>query len=134
MYSLCVSVYFVPDCGWVYSALLHVWHAVCRHVSSVPCGLSAAHGNRLTLLRKHVSRNAPGKGRALLEALGLTAPQIEAYYGNHPLNEVEAVQAGLQGWVGERDPTWEDLLEAMKEAGIAVQHCDELKKALSTNK
>ena len=103
-------------------------------MSSVPCGLSAAHGNRLTLLRKHVSRNTPGKGRALLAALRLTAPQIEACYGNHPLNEVEAVQAGLQDWVGERDPTWGDLLEAMKDAGIAVQHCDELKKDLSANK
>ena len=83
------------------------------------------------LLREHVSRNAPGKGRALLEGLGLTAPQITGYYGNHPLNEEEAVQAGLQGWVGEKDPTWGDLLRAMEFAGIAVQHCNKLKKALS---
>ena len=80
-----------------------------------------------------MSKNAPRKGRALLAALRLTAPQIEGYYGNHPQNEEEAVQAGLQGWVGERDPTWGDLLEAMKGAGIDVQHCNDLKIALSTN-
>ena len=85
------------------------------------------------LLREHASRNAPGKGKALLEACGLTAPQIEGYYVNHPLNEVEAVQAGLQGWVGEKDPTWGDLLKAMEFAKIGVQHCNELKKALSVN-
>ena len=131
---VCIACMCVLECGWVYSALLYVWHAVCIHVSTVPCGLSAAHGNYLMLLRKHVSRNAPGKGRALLEALRLTAPQIEGYYGNHPLNEVEAVQAGLQGWVGERDPTWGDLLKAMKDAEFNVQYCNELKIALSTNK
>ena len=81
-----------------------------------------------------MSRNAPGKGRALLEALRLTAQQIEGYYGNDPLNEVEAVQARLQGRVGERDPTWGDLLKAMKDAGINVQHCNDLEIALSTNK
>ena len=104
-YSLCMCA----GVCLVYCALLYVWHTVCIHVSPVP-GLSAAHSNRLMLLRKHVSRNAPGKGRALLEALTLTVPQIEGDYGNHPLKEVEAVQAGLQGWVGERDPTWGDLL------------------------
>ena len=75
-----------------------------------------------------------GTGKALLEACGLTAPQIAGYYVNHPLNEVEAVQAGLQGWVGEKMGRWEDLLKAMKFAGIGVQHCNELKKALSVNK
>ena len=85
------------------------------------------------LLREHVSRKAPGKGRALLEGCGLTAPQIEGYYVNHPLNEVEAVQAGLQGWVAEKDPTWEDLLKAMEFAEISVQYCNALKKALSVN-
>ena len=131
---VCIACVCVLECGWVYSALLYVWHAVCRHVSPVPCGLSAEHKNHLVLLRQHVSRNAPRKGRALLEALGLTAPQIEGYYSNHPQNEEEAVQAGLQGWVGERDPTWGDLLKAMKSAGIALQHRNELKIALSTNK
>ena len=131
---VCIACVCVLECGWVYSALLYVWHAVCRHVSPVPCGLSAAHGNYLMLMRKHVSRNAPGKGRALLEARRLTAPQIEGYYGNDPLKEVEVVQARLQGWVGERDTTWGDLLKAMENAGINVQHCNELKMALSTNK
>ena len=85
------------------------------------------------LLREHVSRKAPGKGWALLEACGLTAPQIAGYYVNHPLVEVEAVQAGLQGWVAEMDPTWGDLLKAMEFAEIGVQHCNELKKALFVN-
>ena len=78
-----------------------------------------------------MSRKAPGKARALLEGLGLDAPQIEGCFSKYPLDEVEAVQDGLQGWVGEKDPTWRELLEAMEYAKIGVQHCNELKQALS---
>lgn len=81
-----------------------------------------------------MSRNAPGKGRALLEGLGLESPQITSYFSKHPLDEVEAVQSGLQGWVDEKDPTWGDLLRAMEYAGIAVQNCNKLKRALSGEK
>ena len=61
-----------------------------------------------------MSRQAWGKGRALLEALGLTRAQIAQCYGMHPLNEEESVQEGLQAWIeGGRKTTWGDLLWAM---------------------
>ena len=78
-----------------------------------------------------MSRQAWGKGRALLEALGLTRPQIAKYYGMYPLNEEESVQDGLQAWIGgDINATWRDLLEAMKTAEIAIQQRDGLKKEL----
>ena len=83
------------------------------------------------LLREHVSLKAPGKGRALLGRLELDAPQIEVCFSKYPLNEVEAVQDGLQAWVGKKDPTWGELLKAMEKAGIDVQYCNELERALS---
>ena len=86
------------------------------------------------LLRTYVSRQAYGKGRALLEALGLTRAQIAKYYGMYPLNEEESVQDGLQAWIGgDINATWRDLLEAMKKAGIAIQQRDGLKKELHSS-
>ena len=83
------------------------------------------------LLRKYVSQQACGKGRALLEALGLSGAQIDNCYGKQPLNEEESVQEGLQAWVDRgSNTTWGDLLEAMETAGIAVQQCNGLKKEL----
>ena len=81
-----------------------------------------------------MSSQACGKGKALLEALGLTRAQIAKYYGMYPLNEEESVQVGLQEWI-DRDinATWRDLLEAMKTARIAVQQCDGLEKKLYCN-
>ena len=81
-----------------------------------------------------MSRQAYGKGRALLEALGLTRAQINKYYGMYPLNEEESVQDGLQAWIdGEINATWIDLLEAMKTAGISIQQCVKLRKELCSN-
>ena len=83
-----------------------------------------------------MSRQAWGKGRALLEALGLTSTQIAKYYGLgiHPLNEEESVQSGLQAWIGrDINATWRDLLEAMEMAGIDIQQRDGLKKELCSN-
>ena len=78
-----------------------------------------------------MSRQACGKGRALLEALGLTSAQIAKYYGMYPLNEEESVQDGLQVWIGgDINTTWRGLLEAMETAGIAIQQRDGLKKEL----
>ena len=78
-----------------------------------------------------MSSKAWGKGRALLEALGLTRAQIAKYYGMYPLNEEESVQEGLLAWnYIDFNATWRDLLEAMKMAGIAIQQCDGLKKEL----
>ena len=81
-----------------------------------------------------MSRQAWDKGRALLEALGLTAAQIDQCYGMHPLNEEESVQYGLQAWIkGGRNTNWGDLLRAMETAGIAIQQCDGLKEELCSN-
>ena len=81
-----------------------------------------------------MSRQAWGKGRALLEALGLTRAQIAQCYGLHPLNEEESVQDGLQVWIeGGRNTTWGDLLRAMETAGIAIQQRDGLKEELCSN-
>ena len=81
-----------------------------------------------------MSRQAWGKGRALLEALGLTGAQIAQCYGMHPLNEEESVQDGLQAWIeGGRKTTWGDLLRAMETAGIAIQQRDGLKEELCSN-
>ena len=81
-----------------------------------------------------MSRQAWGKGRALLEALGLTRAQTARCYGLHPLNEEESVQDGLQAWIeGGRNTTWGDLLRAMETAGIAIQQRDGLKEELCSN-
>ena len=81
-----------------------------------------------------MSRQAWGKGRALLEALGLTGAQIARCYGLHRPNEEESVQEGLQAWIeGGRNTTWGDLLRAMETAGIAIQQRDGLKEELCSN-
>ena len=55
-------------------------------------------------------------------------------YDNHPLNEEEAVQAGLREWATSAlttdPPTWNVLLDAMDYAGIALQHIASLKAEL----
>ena len=52
-------------------------------------------------------------------------------YRNHPLDEEEAVQAGLQDWLASAPttdpPTWKVLLDAMDYAGIAREHIVSLK-------
>ena len=84
------------------------------------------------LLRKHVSRNSAGKGRAVLEGVGLTPERIEMHFSNNPRNEEEAVQSGLIEWSAGHynKPTWEVLLDAMVFAGIGCQHIDNLNTEL----
>lgn len=72
-----------------------------------------------------MSKKAIGKGKALLEALGLTS-QIDQCYDGNPKEE-EAIQEGLKFWIGSEDPTWGDLLKAMETAEIAVQTLNNLK-------
>ena len=88
----------------------------------------------LMLLRTYVSRKAAGKGRALLEGVGLDSDTIEACFQSNPLNEEGAVQAGLIRWKDSQSqdfpPTWKVLLEAMEYAGVAQQHVAGLKAAL----
>lgn len=75
-----------------------------------------------------------GKGKALLEKLGL-APETIALCYNKTRNEEEAVQEGLYLWKDDADcnPTWKELVEAMLYAGIGVQHVEDLKEDLYQN-
>ena len=86
------------------------------------------------LFRKHVSRKAAGKGRALLEALLCDAAKVEKCFEDNSLNEERAVQTGLVKWMGGRvdgqPPTWKVLLEAMDFAEFDKQHVQSLSKDL----
>ena len=85
------------------------------------------------LFRKNVSRAAAGKGRAVLEGVWLDAATIESCFRSNPLDEEAAVQAGLTKWVegkGRQPPTWEALIEAMKDAEIRPAHLKRLKTNL----
>ena len=77
-----------------------------------------------------MSRNAAGKGRAVLEGVGLSSATIKMCYANSPHNEEEAVQSGLNRWRdGEgASPTWAVLLKAMNYAEIGVQHITALEE------
>ena len=90
--------------------------------------------DHLMLFRKHVSRTAAGKGRAVLEGVRLDAATIEMCIEDHPKKVEEAVQVGLTKWSngqGLQPPTWEVLLEAMEYAQVAQQHIQGLKADLS---
>ena len=105
-----------------------------RNVSVKGLALSAGRPDYLVLLRKHVSRKAAGKGRAVLEGVWLDAPTIETCFRDNPQGEEAAVQAGLTKWVGgkgRQPPTWEVLLAAMDVAEVAQQDIQDLKTALS---
>ena len=89
--------------------------------------------DHLKLFRKYASRKAATKGRAVLEGVGLLTETIDACFSSHPLDEEEAVQAGLTRWSGgqgHQPPTWQVLLEAMTFAQIAQEHVQGLKKTL----
>ena len=45
----------------------------------------------------------------------------------NPYDEEEAIQAELEAWIGKKDPTQEDLLNAMETARIGILDCNELK-------
>ena len=95
---------------------------------------STDRSDQLILFRTCVSRNAASRGRAVLEGVGLSAQTIEACINSHPLNEEEAVQAGLTQWSGgqgRQPPTLELLIEAMEYAKIAQQHIKDLKEKLA---
>ena len=94
---------------------------------------SAACKGYLILFRTCVSRPSAGKGRAVLEGIGLPPETIEACYVSYPRNEEEAVQAGLIKWAEGHhgySPTWRMLLTAMEYAGIAQHHCQGLRDKL----
>ena len=96
--------------------------------------LAADHPGYLMLFRKHVSRRAADKGRAVLEGVGLETSTIQTCFEDHVRNVEEAVHTGLTKWSGGQGlqpPTWKVLLEAMSYAEIAQQHIEDLKTDLS---
>ena len=103
----------------------------CEECAVKCCAFSAHHPDHLKLFRKYVSRKAATKGRAVLEGVGLVTETIDACFTIHPLDEEEAVQAGLTSWSGgqgRQPPTWEVLISAMEYANIAQQHIEVLRK------
>ena len=84
------------------------------------------------LFRMYVSRQGAGKGKAILEWVGLSPQEIKLCYQSNPSNEEEAIQDGLIKWWETNGDccTWQVLLGAMKFAGIAQQHCTELVEEL----
>ena len=94
---------------------------------------SSDHPRYLMLFRKHVSRTAADKGRAVLEGVGLNAPTIRTCFVNNPQNIEETVQTGLTNWSegqGLQPPTWKVLLKAMSYSKIAQQHIRDLETEL----
>ena len=94
---------------------------------------TADRSDYLMLIRKYVSRKAAGKGRAVLEGVGLDLAQIDRCFEDNRGYE-EAVQAGLGVWSGghsRKQSTWEVLLAAMEYAEIATQHIQDLKQKLN---
>lgn len=85
------------------------------------------------LFRKHVSRKAARKERAILEGVRLDSDTIAACIDAYPLKKEEAVQDGLTMWSagkGAQPPTWQVLLSAMQYAKIAQLNIQGLKMAL----
>ena len=94
--------------------------------------------DHLKIFRTYVSRNAAGKGRAVLEGVELDSDTIEACFQNNPLDEEKAVQAGLIKWKDgqsqDSPATWGVLIDAMEYAGVAQQHVAGLKAKLCSKR
>ena len=86
------------------------------------------------VLRTFVSRKAAGKGKAILEGVGLDSSAIKACFRSNPLDDEEAVQAGLIKWTdGGRQVfpcTWGVLIDAMEYARVGQQYITGLKTKL----
>ena len=116
----------------VYGELRSYLYVTCEEIVESP-SFSADCPDYMELFRKYVSSNAAGKGRAVLEGVGLEIGMIKKHFWNNPRDVVEAVQSGLIEWSEGhqcKQPTWEVLLGAMKHAQIAKRHIEGLKKDL----
>ena len=95
--------------------------------------LSAVHPDYRQLFRIHVSKQAAGKAKAVLEGVNLDEGTIRACFRANPLNDVETVQDGLTRWTGgqgRQPPTSGVLIVAMQYADIAQQHIQSLREQL----
>ena len=125
VFCLCEALQALTDCSGR-GQLQHQLRSV------PPSVFIAGYKNYAVLFRKHVSRQGAGKGKAILECVGLTREQIQLCYQSNPRNEEEAIQDGLKKWQETQGDncTWQDLLEAMTFAGISEQHCSQLVQEL----
>ena len=115
------------------SCLSYVTYASFEDVSVKSLPFSADRSRYLMLLRKHVSRRAADKGRAVLEGVGLDASTIRTCFEDHVKSVEEAVHTGLTKWSegqGLQPPTWKVLLQAMWDAEIPQQHIRDLETEL----
>ena len=104
-----------------------------RNVRVKSLSFSTDRSGHLKLFRKHVSRTAAGKGRAVLEGVGFDTAQITACFTAHPMDEEESIQTGLVKWSGGQGlqpPMWKILLEAMSYANVAQQYIQGLEADL----
>ena len=73
---------------------------------------------------------AEGKGEALLLGLGLSQEEV----GSFAQDPQGTVEAGLQYWVDNKNPTCKALLNAMQSAGFAdseaKDHCKKIEEWL----
>ena len=112
------------------ASFLVLIYTVTAYASPLCSPSLADRADHAVLLRKYVSRQSAGKGRAVLEAVGLDLPAIDRCYVDNPRSEEEAIQSGLRKWVDSRHATWEVLIDAMEDGGIAVEYIDKLRKKL----
>ena len=127
--NTCACIEFSDNLAVVYRVLCSDYRAC----SIVPPFVSfAAFGRYAVLFRKYVSRQGAGKGKAILEWVGLSPQEIKLCYQSNPSSEEEAIQDGLIKWweTGGDRCTWQVLLDAMKFAHITQQHCTELVEEL----
>ena len=116
----------------VYGELVILMSLV-RNVRVKSLSFCTDRSGHLMLFRKHVSRTAAGKGRAVLEGVGFDIAQITACFKAHPMEEEEGIQTGLVKWSGGQGlqpPTWKILLEAMSYAKVAQQYIQGLEADL----
>ena len=117
----------------VYSELIILVSLNCENFSVKSLTFSVEHPHQLILFRNYVSRTSAGKGRAVLEGVGLKAARIQSCFKSNPLDEESSVQAGLIKWSGgkgHQPPTWKVLLDAMYYAEVAQQYIESLKRDL----
>ena len=92
-YELCTAKTTSLLC-WVFSD--------CRITLLVPPSVStAACETHAFIFRKYISGKSAGKGKALLECMGLSPDEIKFCYQSNPLDEDQSIQDSLNQVVGD---------------------------------
>lgn len=82
------------------------------------------------LLLKHVAQNVGNQGHSLLIMLGLSNAEIQMLECDNPYDYVTAIHGGLLKFK-DRGGTWDEVIEAMKEARIGLEYIEALKRELT---